>query len=269
MLGFARGVVVWEVAGARSIGEDTAFHGLGEPVTKSSARFRIRTERGALQHQFTGECLAEERAAGHRDDGPGFVERGRGLVVRAGVFQAHCVQGLGEAIEEPARAIPSESTAGRIGVEEPPPVHQLPGQKPRVPFFAEDVSNFFEEIRGGIALRWGFERTLQILFQFVKRIDRERVEQSSAASKMVQNGGVSDSEVARNRLQPEAVGPLVHQSLLGGVQDFPARQRRRAPPPLRPCGGGIGFFDHQGIKAIFTILSIRLCWFLVTRERFA
>lgn len=106
----------------------------------------------------------------------------------ARVPETHLVQGPGEPIEQPSRAVSSESAAGRSRVVERSSVHQLPGQESRMAFFAEDLGDLFEQIDCGLSLRWGFERNFQISFQYVKSIDRKGIEQSIAASEMVQDG---------------------------------------------------------------------------------
>ena len=69
---------------------------------------------------------------------------------------------------------------------------------------------------------------------------------------------MADPEIAGDRLQAKAIGPIVLQPLSCGVEDFPSRRLRRTSPPLRAGAPSVGYFGHAGIKALFTKLSIRL-----------
>jgi hypothetical protein len=73
---------------------------------------------------------------------------------------------------------------------------------------------------------------------------------------MVDDRGMGDADVFCDDLQAEAIGSLVHQSLLGGIQDFAAGQFRRSAFPLR---GPLILFDtivHFLIESLSTEMSV-------------
>ena len=62
------------------------------------------------------------------------------------------------------------------------------------------------------------ERGENFLAQLFRRAGDEGADETFAAFKVMQDGGMRDADVARNVLQADAFGALRGEALLGGIQ---------------------------------------------------
>lgn len=117
------------------------------------------------------------------------------------------------------------------GVERRFACQRAPSEQPRVARVAERLEHALEHVEDRLLACRRAQRLHHLGFEAGRHVGGERRHQAFAASEVMEDRRVGDTEVARDVLEADCLGAPLAQPLLGGFEDETARLRGAATGP--------------------------------------